>query len=112
MTAVTTLSDRLTAVVLAAPDVHTLYPPKTALHALGAKLIAGEDEHRERAPKVTVSETRHGTTIKVSVGLTGEHPATSVCRNLHDIIATELAAAGATLPLNIAVRIATISTQH
>jgi len=109
MTAITTLSDRLKAVVLATPDVHTLYSPKTTLRALGTQLLGGEHEYQDRSPKVAVSETRHGTSIRVSVGVTGERPATSVARNLHDILAKELAAAGARLPLSIAVRIATIS---
>ncbi len=108
MTATTTLQARLTAAILADPDVRIIYPTRSALGEIGARL-AGAVGGRVQAPTLTVAESGEGTTVTVSVGITGEHPAPAVCRNLHDHIASELIAAGVELPLTIAVKVASIS---
>ncbi|AYG03137.1 hypothetical protein [Gryllotalpicola protaetiae] len=109
MTATTTLQARLTAVILGDPDVHIIYPTQSTLRKIGGRVADTLKGQETQPPTVIVTETNVGTTVTVSVGVTGERPATAVCRNLHDQIASELAAASVKLPATISVKIASIS---
>lgn len=109
MTATTALQDRLTATVLANPSVHTIYPPRPTLGEIGSRLVTAAIEHDNRPPSVTVSEAGDGTAVTVSVGVTRELPATTVCRTLHDSLTAELEAARVRSPLSITVKIASIT---
>jgi hypothetical protein len=103
------LQERLTALILANPAVVTLYSARPLLVELASRTVAAVTDGRVRLPKVLVSESETGTDVSVSVGVSSEHPVTDVCRDLHDSIALELATADVTLPLSIAVKIASVS---
>jgi hypothetical protein len=112
VTTTSTLQDRLTALVLADPDVQTLYSTRPALVEIATQTVGAILPVAAPSPEISVSETDAGTSVTASVGVTGEHSATGVCRNLHDSIARELTAAGAALPLTIAVKIASIASER
>lgn len=103
------LQERLTTVVLANPDVLTLYSARPAVHEIAPRTLNAVIEGQHQTQKVLVVDTETGTTVEVSVGISGEHSATAVCRDLHDSIFAELTDVHAKLPLNIAVKISSIA---
>jgi hypothetical protein len=109
VTASTTLQARLTAVILTDPDIRVIYPTQSTLSKIGGLVADTVSGRGTQPPVITVAETSEGVTVTVSVGVNGKHPATAVCRNLHDHLASELAAAGVRAPATIAIKIASIS---
>ncbi len=109
MTTTLNLQERLTAVVLADPDVLTLYPARTAVREIAINALSPIVELQDLQAKVLVSESEAGTSVTISVGVTGERSAAAVCRDLHDRIAAELAGAAAPRPFDIAVRVSSIA---
>jgi hypothetical protein len=103
------LQERLTALILANPAVVTVYSVRPLAVELASRTVAAVTDGQVRLPKVLVSESKTGTDVSVSVGVSGERSAAGVCRDLHDSIALELATADVTLPLSIAVKIASVS---
>ncbi len=103
------LQDRLTDLVLANNDVVTIYSVRPAAQEIVSRAVDAVIRGHDRLPKVLVSNTTAGTTTEVSVGITSERSATAVCRNLHDSIHAELISAQATPPLNITVKISSIT---
>jgi len=108
MTAAITLEDRLTNVILADPDVHAIYPTRPAHSEIGSRLLSAKPATSGGPPKAVVSETNNGTAVTVSIGVTGQRSAATVCRDLHDSIATELTAAAAPPPASITIRVSSI----
>jgi len=104
-----TLQARLTDLVLADPDVVTVYPVRPAALEIASHVLSAVIPGHDQRPKVVLSNATAGTTAEVSVGVTGERSATAVCRDLHDSIHTELTLAHATPPLNITVKISSIA---
>ncbi|HUG51304.1 MAG TPA: hypothetical protein VLZ78_09945 [Terrimesophilobacter sp.] len=104
-----TLQDRLTDLVLANSNVVTLYSVRPAGLGITSRAVGAVIRGHDQLPKVLVSNTAAGTTVEVSVGVTGEHSATAVCRDLHDGIAAELIRARAVPPLGITVKISSIA---
>lgn len=103
------LQDRLTDLVLANTDVVTVYSVRPAALEITSRAVSAVIRRHDQLAKVLVSNTAAGTTAEVSAGITGERPATAVCRNLHDSIHAELTSAQATPPLNITVKISSIA---
>jgi hypothetical protein len=103
------IQDQLTTVLLANPDVLTLYSVRPTVLEITSQTVRAVVKGEHQAPKVLVIDTDAGTTVEVSVGVTGEHSATAVCRDLHESITAELTAVNATLPLTIAVKISSIA---
>ncbi|WP_344777418.1 hypothetical protein [Gryllotalpicola kribbensis] len=104
----TTLEERLTAVILAEPDVRTIYPTRPAFGEIGSRLGIAEIGASGESPKVAVVESEDGTAVSISIGVTGQRPATSVCRNVHKIIADELAPVAGPRPLSISIKVASV----
>jgi len=104
-----TLQDRLTDLVLANPDVVTLYPVRPAALEIASRVLSAVFPGHDQRPKVLLSNTAAGTIAEVSVAVTGERRASAVCRDLHDSIHTELTIAHATPPLTIAIKISSIA---
>jgi hypothetical protein len=89
-------------------DIQVVYSARPAL--VDAASLALNAFGAQPVPALTVvTESPDGTSVAIAVGVTGERPASQVCRDLHDAIETELITAGATLPLSISVRIASIA---
>jgi hypothetical protein len=109
MTTTASIQDRLTAMIIANPDVRTLYPNRARIAGIASSVVGTIAGGEGAAPTAFVSQSDAGTTVAATIGVTGEHSATVVCRELHDTIAAELTAVGASLPLSIAVKIASIS---
>jgi hypothetical protein len=105
----TTLQNRLTALVLTNPEVLTLYSARPVLAEIASHTVNAVIRRQTQPPAVLVSETDSDTTVAVSVGLSGENSATAVCRDLYDSITTEMTAAGATRPFNVAIKISSIA---
>lgn len=103
------LQDQLADLVLAHSDVATLYSTRPVALEIASRAVSSVIGEHDPVPKVLVSHTADGTTAEVSVGLTGEHSAAAVCRDIHDSIVAELTAAHATPPLTVAVKVSSIA---
>lgn len=103
-----TLPDRLTDLVLANPDVVTVYPTRPAGIQIASRVLDAVGAEHDRRPQVALSSTAAGTAVEVSVAVTGNRPAPTVCRELHDSIHADLTGAHARPPLNITVKISSI----
>jgi hypothetical protein len=88
--------------------VYSAQPPVVdiASQTLGSLVRAPE------ASKILISETAAGTQVTVSIGVASLRSASEVSRDIHDLIAAELAASGLTLPLSISVKVASVAAEY
>lgn len=105
----TEITERVRDALLNHPDVLTLYSATPVALDVAAQVLSAITPAFTPPERVRVHSGEDGTSIAVLVGLSSEHSAVQVCRQLHDLIAADLNTQGITQPLTVSLTVSSVT---
>lgn len=103
------IAERTRALLIGHPDVIALYCPQPVVLDIAAQALSHLAPAVALTDRVRVHIGEDGTKIAVLVGLAGHRSAVEVCRELHDLIASDLNTEPVPQPLSISVTISSVN---